>query len=130
MNETMNATVQALSVDCLNCNEAIFNPICPSCIFREFENWIIKFPEIEEKVMKEVRSFLRNNHNLEKDAQTCIVCHNKRAYLCPYCSTEFLFNLLRHKKVSKKVLKEFFTHFNFDFEHCGYYREAEKLSLV
>lgn len=134
MNAKMNVAVQTFSsenlhIDCLECNEAIFNPICPSCLAKQFEQWIISYPELEE-VGLTVKDYIKSNKEFDGVSQTCIVCRNNFAYLCPYCFTDFLFSLLKEARTDKKILEEFFVLFNFDFEHSGYWKEAEKLGVL
>jgi|APSaa5957512622_1039677.scaffolds.fasta_scaffold35556_1 hypothetical protein len=107
--------------DCLECKEAIFNPICPSCISKQFYNWIsISYPKIERKILKELNVFLKKNKHFHNKSQTCIVCKKQNAYVCPYCFTVYLKALLKSAQVTNKVLSEFLFLFNFDFEHTGY----------
>jgi len=128
----MNVSNQAYDLqekheDCLECGEAIFNPICPNCIAYEFEQWISKYPQLESPVSKIINKFLREHEKLNQSSRECILCGNKSAYLCPYCFTEFLLNVLKVVRADKKALAEFLQLFNYDFDHTGYYLEGEEL---
>lgn len=129
MIQEMSAAVQHLHTDCINCSEAIFNPLCPTCLFEEFKAFIARHPSIDEQLSPKVIRFLRAHKSFSKDSQTCVACGKNRTYLCPYCFTEYLFNLLKEEGVGPKVLGEFLVLFNFDFEHYGYYKEGEALGV-
>jgi len=134
MNKKMNAVVQALDLektkhtDCLNCHEAIFNPICPECILKQLKSWINIYPGLK-KVEKNIITFVRRNRIFNNNSQTCITCHKNSAYICPYCFTEHIYNLLKQARITKAILSEFLLLFNYDFEHTGYYKEGEKLGI-
>jgi len=124
-----NYTISAI---CLECGENIHNSICPCCLFEETKQWLAESRSIApEKVFminKEIKRFIENDTVLAKSInnhQACIICKDSSSYLCPYCFTEFLLNILKKVKVNKRILSEFFTFFNYDFEHTGYSREAE-----
>jgi len=138
MEKNYNAVVQApflglIHKDCLSCREPIYNPLCPDCISREFKVWISKYPEeIKEEILSSLSKFLEDNSYLKGSSHKCIACGRNNVYLCPYCFTEFLFNLLKKSKstkINKTLLGEFLMLFNFDFEHTGYYKDGEKLGI-
>lgn len=118
---------------CLECGEDIHNSICPCCLFEETKQWLAEKRNIEpEKVMKisrEIKKFIETDTVLAKSInnhQACIICKDSTSYLCPYCFTDFLLKILKKVKVKREIMTEFFTFFNYDFEHTGYSREAEK----
>ena len=118
---------------CLECGEDIHNSICPCCLFDQTKQWLAGNKNIEpEKVFqisREIKKFIDKDTVLAKSInnhQMCITCKESTSYLCPYCFTEFLLNILKRIKVSRAILSEFFIFFNYDFEHTGYSKEAEK----
>ena len=119
--------------DCLECGEPVTNPICPDCLFREFEVWVAKYPRIGRKVVKRLKKFLSIRENFEEDSQTCVVCKNNSAYLCPYCFTDFVLSVLRDAGASEIVIRDYLEFFNFDFGDFsgkwGYFNEIEKLDM-
>ena len=125
---------EELVYECLSCHESISNPICPSCILKEFEVWVEKYPRIKKNVLPQLKKFLLGLNHFEHDSQTCVVCRKNSAYLCPYCFTEFILEILRENGTDKEVLKDYLQFFNFDFGDFegkwGYYDVAEKLGLV
>lgn len=111
---------------CLSCNESIYNPICPFCLAEEIDIWLEEKRKFS-KMRKEIEGFLERGKKLAGESTKCIRCKRGIAFLCPYCFTEYVLSLLKKNKASKKLLREFFDFFNFDFEHTGYYKEMENL---
>ncbi|MFZ5955175.1 MAG: hypothetical protein ACOYT4_02015 [Nanoarchaeota archaeon] len=131
MRRMLNAPVQAYKFnenECLECNEAIFNPICHHCITREFKDWLQQYPKLTIKIIPQLDKFIEQHRFLcDGVSEKCVKCQRNNVCLCPYCFTEYLFGLLKQAKAGKKVLKEFLEMFNYDFDHTGYYKEGEKL---
>jgi hypothetical protein len=113
---------------CIECNEGIFNPICPKCLAREIGEWL-KIADFDgndkEKVEWIVNCALDRNFLLEKVSSQCIICRKGNSYMCPYCFTEKILDSLRRERVSGKVIGQFLEFFNFDFERTGYAKESE-----
>jgi len=113
---------------CIECSESIFNPICPICLANEIEAWL-KAGNLAEKEKRVLRNALKKvlnaNHELEGVSSRCIICGERDDYMCPYCFTEKILDLLKEKGISKKSITKFFEIFNFDFERTGYAREFE-----
>jgi len=134
MEKSYDAVVQAQLIeffhtDCLNCKEPIFNPLCPECIAKGFEQWISRYPDAKNKTLANIKEFLKRNQRFNNNSQKCVVCRRKSVYLCPYCFTEFLLTTLKKTQADKKIIGEFLFLFNFDFDHNGYYKEGEKLGI-
>lgn len=118
--------------ECLECNEAIFNPICPSCLAVEIEAWLSSYPDkkLRDKILFKIRAYLEKTQNLVGKSVQCVACKHKRASLCPYCFTNNVFNILKDMKVNKIMLREFLQFFNYDFDHVGYSKDAEALGVI
>ncbi len=114
---------------CMECKEAIFNPLCPSCITREINSWLQQYPKVKKKINGRVDDFVNKNKFLKNKGEKCVVCRRDSVFLCPYCFTEFVLSELKKLKISRSLVREFLQLFNFDFEHTGYYKEAEKLGV-
>jgi len=111
---------------CLECNEGMFNPICPSCLAREMRAWI-ESNGFEKEVGKEVAKFAnRVKNEFIDDGTECAVCKSNQTLICPYCFTSKIYNFLCNLKVKKAILEEFLTSFNYDSEHNGYSKEFEE----
>ena len=52
---------------------------------------------------------------------------NRQGYLFSKGYTNYVFILLKCLEVNREILKEFLQFFNYDFDHTGYSKEAEKL---
>jgi len=119
--------------ECLNCHEVIFNPICPACLAVEIEAWLQPIFPYHKKITKKIEDYIRKTNNLASKTgklTKCISCRKLSVSLCPYCFTEYVFNLLKKIKVNKAILKEFLEFFNYDFEHTGYSKDAEELGAI
>jgi len=114
---------------CSICSEAVTNPLCPSCLTREIEAWLTMYPNLRSELMPRLRHYLSRIKYAIENSNACIKCNDKKASVCPYCFTEFVFNELKKINANKMVLKEFLQFFNFDFEHTSYYEEGEKLGV-
>ena len=110
--------------DCISCANVIVNPLCPHCISRGFSEWIKSHPELQKETSKKLRHFI---HKSEKTiGEQCAVCGNK-VYLCVYCFTDYLYQLIKEAGAGPTVLTEFLFMFNFDFKKVGYIHELEAL---
>ena len=114
---------------CAECQESIYNPICPSCLAREIESWLNEKgsdKKLGTKILFEVKAFL--GRGLE--GGKCIICKKYSDFLCPYCFTNEVFEILKEFGVKRELFEDFFTHFNYDFDHTGYTKDAEELCLI
>lgn len=129
MQQKNSAVVQASEIfyECLDCGEAIDNPICPECIAKEIEQWLNQYPKVKRKVMPVIERFLKAHKKFTADSQICVHCYRKSAYVCPYCFTDFVYELLK-EIASEKILEEYKDFFNFDFG-CfeGHWRNHDAL---
>lgn len=116
--------------ECVECDEAIFNPLCPDCLSIEIEAWLTNYPDLKKKLIPKMKDYVRYLSRIKRDSTMCVHCYKKTASLCPYCFTKFVFDELQELSVSKQIIKEFFRFFNFDFEHTGYSKEAENLGVA
>lgn len=118
--------------ECLDCREAISNPLCPSCLALQIEVWLSSYPDrnITNKILERVKRYVERTNNLAGSSSKCVTCGKLRASLCPYCFTNYVFNLLKNMKVNRIILKEFLQFFNYDFEHVGYSKDAERLGVI
>lgn len=118
--------------ECLDCNEPTSNPLCPICLTTQIQVWLSSYPDrhLTNKILEKIKKYVEKTNNLESSYTKCVACGRQRASLCPYCFTNYIFNLLKSMKVNRIVLKEFLQFFNYDFEHVGYSKEAERLGVI
>ena len=111
---------------CLECNEGIFNPICPNCLAREMRAWI-RSNGFNKKIGNKITEFanLAKNNFIDEGVE-CAICKSNQTSICPYCFTSKIYRFLQKLKVKRKILEEFLTYFNYDFEHNGYSKEFEE----
>ena len=116
---------------CDVCSEAITNPLCPFCLTTEIEAWLTLYPSLKQELMPKLENYLKKaNNKITNYGTRCIKCKINRAFVCPYCFTEYVFNELIDMGAEKIILKEFFEFFNFDFGHKGYTRLAEEMGVI
>ena len=92
---------------CIQCQEAITNPICPDCIEKEIIAWLndkapALIPSIENKGNESVTAWVTR----------CIVCNNKMG-LCGHCYTKDVVEIIRNNK-NRMLEEEFVNLFNFE----------------
>ncbi|MEN9625841.1 MAG: hypothetical protein RL557_169 [archaeon] len=116
---------------CDVCSEAVSNPLCPYCLAEEIDAWLTLYPDLRKILIPQLKKYLANISNrITSYGTTCIKCGEKRAFVCPYCFTEFVFNELEKINAGNRVVQEFLDFFNFDFEHKGYFKEAEEEGMT
>lgn len=93
--------------ECLECNQAILNPIGPRCILKEVSTWFENQKIPSKKILKEINNYLEKNKNFEEDSETCIKCGKKNVYVCPSCFINFISEILEKERVSNEIIAEF-----------------------
>ncbi len=118
--------------ECLDCHEPTSNPLCQACLTTQIQAWLSSYPDrhLANNILEKIKKYAERTNNLAGSSTKCVACGMPRASLCPYCFTNHVFNLLKGMKVNRIILKEFLQFFNYDFEHKGYAREAEKLGVI
>lgn len=90
---------------CIRCSEAIFNPICPSCLLKQIEEWLKeKYPKKKNQIIKKIKQKIKRDELAET---LCIKC-KQPTNICPYCFIELV-------KQEIDIDNDFLTFFNFDF---------------
>jgi len=110
---------------------AVTNPLCPSCLTKEIDAWSTLYPDLREKLLPKLNNYLNQSEDhIVFEATKCIKCNETRGIVCPYCFTDFVLRELKRIKANKIILREFLEFFNFDLDHTGYSKEAEKLGII
>ena len=110
----------------MECNEAIFNPICPSCLVRQVKHWIngnITNNRVRSGIVRFAESL---KDEFYSEGIACVICRDNETPICPYCFTEEIYTFIVKSGGDKKIIEEFMTHFNYDFEHAGYEKDFEE----
>ncbi len=110
---------------CVECNEGIYNPVCPSCLSREVEAWL-DGTKLGIDVRKRINRVIFQDESSGLDGAGCAICKEQETSICPYCFTRHIYDALLTAGASKKVVEEFLTFFSFDFEHSGYSKDFEE----
>jgi hypothetical protein len=108
--------------ECLSCNNTIINPICPDCLRRHFKEWVKAYPELERVTIKRLNNFVRKSN--DRQGFECILC-KKKVYMCVYCFSEYLYELIKRAGAGPRILSEFLFIFNYDFKRNGYIHDLE-----
>ena len=87
---------------CVECNEAITNPICPDCLAVRMQ---IMVGEYDQEVAGKIKGF-----DMDGDT-TCILC-GKNMGLCAHCFSKDIHEFLKEKK--PEIAKEFLGRFDFE----------------
>jgi len=118
--------------ECVDCHEAVFNPLCPDCLALQVEAWLstISSYPLKGKILKRMKDYVRETNNLVGKSTKCVSCGQSRASLCPYCFTNYVFALLKCMHAHREILREFLQFFNYDFDHVGYTKDAEELGVI
>ena len=122
-----NYKISEPQITCDICSEAVINPLCPFCLTAEINAWLVLYPNLRKELMPRICEYLKKIEDKVEDCANCIKCGNKWASLCSYCFTEHILKELKKIGANKIIIKEFLEFFNFD--HTGYYKEAEKLGV-
>lgn len=106
---------------CTVCEEAIYNPICPNCLLREFDAWLAEQNASEafaEELADELDTVLviLASHGRQGD---CAVCRQTIPFsIDPYCFTKAMFDVL--KNADRNLAARFVRYFSYDFEQTSY----------
>jgi len=93
---------------CIACQEAITNPICPECLEREIEAWLVeKKPYIVPYLYGLSDNFMRSWVTM------CIICGNRMG-VCGHCYTKDILDVLRRK--APELEEQFLLMFNFQID--------------
>ncbi|NQV08314.1 hypothetical protein HQ529_00510 [Candidatus Woesearchaeota archaeon] len=93
---------------CVECDEAITNPICPGCLDTELTYWV---SERDESL---IDSFRNNNVTpLEEyfEETQCVVCGN-RMNLCAHCFCKDALEFIKERNPG--LVNKFIRHFDFE----------------
>ncbi len=111
--------------ECVLCKEAIYNPLCQSCLAVQTNKWVSKYPSLSRKLKSKLNKFLIKVEDSTDDALRCVACNKKKAAVCPFCFTEFVLGQLKKLQANPQILGEFLMFFNFDYDGTGYTSQNE-----
>jgi len=104
---------------CVECEEAITNPVCPECLAEGIAAWAGEHagPAVATAVFNVTESLA-----YRMGSTNCIKCRTPMG-LCTYCYTNALIDVLKSHPV---LLAQFLYFFSFDLEKQGYERDLQK----
>ena len=87
---------------CIECKEAISNPICPSCLEKEIIAWLSE-SNLENSLIAQIKEkialLIKQNKDRLDNAMLCIVCKKNKSFVCPGCFSRYIYNALRNPKI-------------------------------
>lgn len=95
---------------CVICSEAITNPVCPDCLQREVEHWLV---DLNPSLIKDLRDYTGIFNSYRHDGVKCILCGKEMA-VCAHCFCKDI-----HEMFSDKLgrdAEEFLFSFNFELK--------------
>src|SRR3989344_2460395 len=96
--------------DCLSCGESIVHPLCPCCVSKGFRQWVKNLPEKEsKKILKRLNRFHKDHIYYDGKSKRCVSCNEFKTYLCPYCFTSFLHEVLKIYGVPIFLSRQYIT---------------------
>ena len=102
---------------CMECDEAITNPVCPECLAEGIAAWAGERlgPAAADAVFD-----LSHTIAYRHGKTWCIKCFTPMG-LCTYCFTKELVSML---EAHPATLAQFLYYFSFDFAKLGYERDV------
>ena len=99
----MRAHMENIANDCVVCDEAITNPICPDCLAKKMRNWLVEFgPQLASEV---------DGFSIEGETDTtCLFCGQGMS-ICAHCYSMDVYEQLAVKNA--KLAQEFVSRFDF-----------------
>ncbi|MFT4297821.1 MAG: hypothetical protein ACMXX5_01380 [Candidatus Woesearchaeota archaeon] len=97
---------------CVICEEAITNPICPSCLERQVVHWV---GELKPSLIPMLREIGESVTAFTHANTGCIVCGDDMN-VCPHCYCKELYDWLKENE-HFKLAEEFLKHFNFELNY-------------
>lgn len=98
---------------CEICGEAVTTPLCPICLIGEIEAWTTLYPNLRGELLPKLKKYIKNIKEKIEESTSCIKCKNKRASVCPYCFTDYVFGELKKISSNHQIVREFLEFFDF-----------------
>ena len=91
--------------ECVVCDEAVTNPVCPECVEEEIVTWLHEF---KPELINELRDV--TDEILSPGGSTlCILCKNPMA-VCTFCYTQHIKDWLTAYPVARERFHLFFNY--------------------
>jgi hypothetical protein len=102
---------------CMECKEAITDPICVSCFSKEISIWLSE-QDYNQKTKDEFTKEIRDFEPTFISKVSCVVCTNKMGSVCNYCLTKEAFRVIKKHGVKGEAD----LIFNYKIHHLGFTR--------
>jgi hypothetical protein len=102
----------AYETKCVICDEAITNPICPTCLEHQVVQWVVEKKPSLVPIFKQIRTSIQA---FTHENTTCILCKNN-INVCPHCYCQEIYAWLSESEYIS-LAEEFKEKFNFELDH-------------
>jgi hypothetical protein len=97
---------------CVICDEAITNPICPSCLERQVMHWVGEKKPSLVPILKDVGASVKT---FEHANTSCIIC-NGSMNVCAHCYCKEIYTWLLENEY-EVLAEKFLESFNFELDY-------------
>lgn len=87
---------------CTECEDVVTNPVCDSCLHREFGTWL---NETSPYLSKRFNEDTMNYSTSDYYAESCILC-GQPLEICPFCTTKNFVSWLRTMGADKSLVNK------------------------
>lgn len=94
--------------NCVICQEAITNPVCPDCLQREIEHWLV---DVNPSLVSNLRDYTGIFDAYTQKGVDCVIC-GRDMRVCAHCFCKDIYQLFRDKLGQKA--DDFLFSFNFE----------------
>src|SRR3989344_6710271 len=118
-----------MSTQCLKCGYSITEPVCSSCVIKEFKVWLSE-KKIKEKTVKKINREFKSLSNRiasidyvilpsqniwNEPTLKCVKCEKEMHIMCFYCVVNHAVKILENNLVDDSFIESFHESFNTDF---------------
>jgi len=95
---------------CVVCQEAITNPICPECLQKEIEQWLV---DKNKSLVPKLRNYTEIFGSYRHEGTECVICGNDMK-VCAHCYCKDVYELFSDDL--GQDADEFLYSFNFELK--------------
>jgi len=99
---------------CVVCQEAITNPICPDCLHKEIEQWLL---DKNKSLVPKLRSYTGIFNSFRHEGTGCVICGSDMK-VCAHCYCSDIYELI-NEELREADAEEFLFSFNFELDKAA-----------
>jgi len=96
--------------ECVICGEGITNPICPTCLGKEIEQWTNEFMPTKTRFVKDMATI---SESYTHRGENCIIC-GKEMQVCSHCFAKSIYDEIVEE--DDLLGPEYLQYFNFELD--------------